>query len=154
MCSGKIGNYMNEILKELKSISAFHLVTSVTFMASIISPGILILFQFKRELFLELETIKLLVLAISISLPVIFASVLLVIFDDKDSVWDSVSSIAPFVTLVAFYITFSSAYLFEFTFQEFIYAYGGFISLMYTLTIIERQVKKHITRRSRGTKNT
>ncbi|EGQ8523149.1 hypothetical protein GQ853_24240 [Vibrio parahaemolyticus] len=134
---------MNEILKELKGISAFHLVTSVTFLASIVSPGVLLVFQFKRELFLELETIKLLLLSISISLPVIFASVLLVIFDDKDTVWDSVSSVAPFVTLLLFYITFLAAYLLELSFQQFIYAYGGFTLLMYALTLLERQIRKH-----------
>ncbi len=134
---------MNEILKELKGISAFHLVTSVTFLASIVSPGVLLVFQFKRELFLELETIKLLLLSISISLPVIFASVLLVIFDDKDTVWDSVSSVAPFVTLLLFYINFFAAYLLELSFQQFIYAYGGFTLLMYALTLLERQIRKH-----------
>lgn len=132
---------MSEILKELKTLNEYHFVSLTIFLAAILSPGLLIIFHFKNELFFDLDTIKLLILAISISLPILFSGVLVVLFCTSED-FSSISSISSFVTLMSFYGTFTVSYFFEWTFKEFIGAYCIFMVGLTLITIVESWVMK------------
>ena len=58
---------MNFNLNKLTSVT---IAIVLLFAVAIITPGTLFIFIFSRELFIELETLKLILLAISITLPI------------------------------------------------------------------------------------
>lgn len=132
---------MSEILKELKTLEEQHFVVFIGFLAAILSPGLLIIFHFKNDLFFDLDTIKLLLLAVSISLPILFSGLLVVLLGTEKG-FSSISSVSSFVTLMTFYGTFTASYLSDWTFKEFIGAYCIFMIGMTLLTLIEKWLTK------------
>jgi hypothetical protein len=66
-----------DVIDQVKKLEAFHFVASIVGFVGIISPGLLILFLFKRDLFISLDLIKLILLSVSLSLPIILFNLFL-----------------------------------------------------------------------------
>ncbi|HZW86024.1 MAG TPA: hypothetical protein VFF41_01035 [Gallionella sp.] len=60
-----------DILEQIKKVEAHDLVKIVTAFVGVISPGLLTLFLFKRDLFVSLDLMKLVLLSASLSLPIV-----------------------------------------------------------------------------------
>ena len=76
-----------DIIDQVKKLEAAHFVMSILGFVGAISPGLLILFLFKRDLFISLDLLKLILLSASLSLPIILCNFLLwvVPVDSKES---------------------------------------------------------------------
>ena len=73
-------------IKELKEVSPDMWFLIVVFLLATIIPGVLLLFSFDRGLFMEIDTFKMMLLAISITAPVWIVNIFIVgfIYNDKD----------------------------------------------------------------------
>ncbi len=65
-------------IKELKEVSPDMWLLIVVFLLATIIPGVLLLFLFDRGLFMEMDTFKLMLLAISITAPVWIVNIFIV----------------------------------------------------------------------------
>lgn len=60
------------IAEEIKKIDSVSATAVATFFLSLLGPSLLVVFHFERELFTSLDTIKLILLSISLSAPGVF----------------------------------------------------------------------------------
>jgi hypothetical protein len=63
-----------DIIDQAKKLEAQHFVMSILGFVGVISPGFLILFIFKRDLFISLDVLKLILLSVSLSLPIVWCN--------------------------------------------------------------------------------
>ncbi|WP_161419166.1 hypothetical protein [Vibrio cholerae] len=82
---------MSELIREIRKLSSHQVIYSLAFFAAIVSPGLLIIFTYKRELFLTLELFKLLMLSISISIPILACTILLSASDSDEQSFDKIT---------------------------------------------------------------
>lgn len=79
-------------IKELKEVSPDMWFLIVVFLLATIIPGVLLLFSFDRGLFMEIDTFKMMLLAISITAPVWIVNIFIVGFNYNDKDEDDVES--------------------------------------------------------------
>lgn len=77
-------------IKELKEVSPDMWFLVVVFLLATIIPGVLLLFLFDRGLFMEMDTFKLMLLAISITAPVWIVNIFILGFVDNGREKDEV----------------------------------------------------------------
>ncbi|WP_433915711.1 hypothetical protein [Vibrio vulnificus] len=128
-----LGNFnMSDLIQEIKSLSSHQIIYSLAFSAAIISPGLLIIFTYKRELFLNLDLIKLLMLSVSLSVPIIVCATLLAVYDTDEQSLDKITFFGYFISLILVYPTLFSAYLLSFSFKTFSFMLlGSYLGLFF-----------------------
>lgn len=66
-----------KIIQEIKSISSYDASIAIITFASVVAPGLLLIYEFNRPLITTLTTPKLILLSLSITLPVMFLNFVL-----------------------------------------------------------------------------
>jgi hypothetical protein len=117
-------------ISEVKKIEAHLVIVLLLVFLSTIAPGFLLLFRFKPELLEKLDSVKLVLLAISLTLPVLVVNVVSVMFVFFSAV-GSGRDLKVFVlggcvvTVIAFYGALLGAYLESWTFVRFLASLFG-----------------------------
>ncbi|GAB3667552.1 hypothetical protein GCM10028791_43240 [Echinicola sediminis] len=122
---------------ELGNIKLPAAMTIIILMVSTLGSGILMIYAFNRPLFLELETVKLILLATSISTPVWLFNTFLImhfdVLDDENEQLIYTSSISgSLVTIVIFFVPIIFQLFYPFPLK---YALGGIIVLQLLIII-------------------
>lgn len=111
---------MSELIREIRKLSSHQVIYSLAFFAAIVSPGLLIIFTYKRELFLTLELFKLLMLSISISIPILACTILLSASDSDEQSFDKITFFGYFISLILVYPTLFFSYMLKLPFSNFV----------------------------------
>ena len=114
-----------DIIDQVKKLEAFHFAVVILGFVGTVSPGLLVLFLFKRELFLSLDFLKLILLSISLSLPIILCNLFLVgpISENNESkieIRDALA-MALVVSSAVFYLPLAVMYLWGFSLHTFVW---------------------------------
>ncbi|EIC2299086.1 hypothetical protein [Vibrio anguillarum] len=122
-------NNPTETIEALEKLGGYKVCFIFLFLCALISPGMLILFQYKREVFMSLESLKLLMLSISISIPIfLIGSVIGAAGSGKFSFLDAAFSGAA-LTLFLSYLALFFAYILESPFVQFLIILGALLTL-------------------------
>ena len=114
------GKYeMSELIREIKSLSSHQVIYSLAFITAIISPGLLIIFTYKRELFLTLDIFKLLLLSVSLSVPILICTLLMAAYDSDGQCFNKTSFFGCFICLVVVYPILFLCYFMQLPFSQF-----------------------------------
>ncbi len=112
---------ISELIKEIKEKTFWLTLFDLIFL---IAPGVLLLFYFDRNLFLILDSIKVILLSISFIAPFIFIFVIMVpvmpVIKNKDNIFISFT-IAIFLTNFNVCLMLFTSYLFKFSFIKSIF---------------------------------
>ncbi|EHD2271260.1 hypothetical protein [Vibrio cholerae] len=68
---------LSETIENLERLGGYKVSFIFLFLCALISPGFLILFQYKRDVFMSLELLKLLMLSIGLSVPILLVSIVI-----------------------------------------------------------------------------
>ncbi|EGU30872.1 hypothetical protein VIBRN418_16336 [Vibrio sp. N418] len=124
-------------------MSSYQVIYSLAFIAAIVSPGLLMIFIYKRDLFLSLDVIKLLLLALSLSMPILIGTILLSAYDSTGQSFDKLTFYGYFLSLLVAYPPLLFSYLAGFPFPTFvIILIGSYVSL-FVVTYFDK--KRSIT---------
>ncbi|ENM5816273.1 TPA: hypothetical protein ACGFXT_003386 [Vibrio cholerae] len=110
---------MSELIREIRNLSSHQVIYSLACFAAIVSPGLLIIFTYKRELFLTLELFKLLMLSISLSVPILACTILLSASDSDEQSFDKITFFGYFISLILVYPTLFFSYMLKLPFSNF-----------------------------------
>ena len=109
----------------------------------LISPGFLILFYFKQNIFLDLDSIKLILLSVSIVTPFVLVNFLTIIFlltaqkiEIKSDDTFSFITLGIFFTNIIFYILFLVSYLLNLSFKIIMFWLIGIELFFFCLSIV------------------
>jgi hypothetical protein len=118
-----------DLVDQAKKIESLHFVSSILGFVGVISPGLLILFIFKRDLFISLDLLKLILLSISLTLPFILCNLFCVWI-----LWDEVNKgregnrltidlvLALYISTVIFYLPLAVAFLWRLSLHTYIWS--------------------------------
>ncbi|MEE3880029.1 hypothetical protein [Vibrio sp. YYF0003] len=121
-------NNPTETIEALEKLGGYKVCFIFLFLCALISPGVLILFQYKRELFMSIESLKLLMLSISISIPIfLIGSVIGAAGREKFSFLDAAFSGAG-LTLFYSYLALFLAYISGRPFVHFLILLGALLT--------------------------
>lgn len=118
-----------DIIDQVKKLEAFHIAIFILGFVGIVSPGLLVLFLFKRDLFLSLDFLKLMFLSISLSLPIILCNFFLMgpISDNSESKTEvgEALAMALLVSSAVYYLPLVVMYLWGFSLHTFVWTLVG-----------------------------
>ena len=113
-----------DIIEQVKKIEASDLMNALVGFVGIIAPGILTMFMFKRDLFITLDLMKLILLSASISIPIVFLNIGLGKFledgDNKYTLHETLF-LSLIISAIVVYPSFLISYLAGFSFRGFVF---------------------------------
>jgi len=96
-----------DIFEQIKKVEAYDLIKLLMGFVGVVSPGLLILFLFKRDLFISLDLMKLVLLSASLSLPIVLLNYFLlsIIPSVKKSIYETTANLftASLISAMVFY---------------------------------------------------
>lgn len=113
------------MFKDWKEFEFNHYAVATTTILAVISPGFLCLLHFKPELVETLDTVKLLVASISLTLPLAIINFVIIAFltrHDDNFTHDVEWSFSSFVSALVLYLSLYLAYLFVLPFSQFTFS--------------------------------
>ena len=118
-----------DIVGQVKKIEVSDLIKMIMGLVGVVTPGLLIFFIFKRDLFISLDLSKLILLSISLSLPVVFLNFALMFFlpPTEGRAFDLKANIsanlliATISSALIFYLPLVAAYIFGLHFIAFVW---------------------------------
>lgn len=111
---------MSSFLEDIDKVKASHVTLLIGVLLSVISPGILIIFYFWPQLFRELDTVKLVFLAISLSLPVVSINTSMLWADPKKGGVVGNFFVAMGFSFVMLYVCLLAAWYLKMSFAKFV----------------------------------
>jgi len=110
------------MLKDITNLSWGQTIGSILGFMGAISPGFLLIYVFKPELVYQLETVKLIIFSLSLSLPVFIINFLFISAVDVNNVEvppQILAGFALFMSFLAMYPNLLMAYMFNLSFNIF-----------------------------------
>ena len=134
------------MLNEIKTLTQKQILGILFGFVGVVSPGLLIMFLYKPELVSSLETIKLIIFSISLSLPVVIINMIpsSYVSNEKDTFSDDIL-IALFLSAVALYPSILISYIYNFSFTKFLFALLIMQAALIVLVIIDEKYDKKKT---------
>jgi len=114
------------MLEEINNLKRPTVITVVAFLNATITPGILVIYHFKPEIFYGLDDFKLVLLALSFTLPLLgFHNVLgsFAIKPNKSLKAGADFVFGAFMLGLNFFVTLTWAYLCSLSLRQFVYAF-------------------------------
>ncbi|WP_318417302.1 hypothetical protein [Photobacterium leiognathi] len=131
------------LVSDIKSLDGLFLMTTISMFIAIFAPGILTIYLFLPHLFIELDSFKLLMFALSLSLPAFAVNAMMVLFVENTVGEGDFQVPALLGSVTASIIMFASlmlAYLLEFPFSYFLVSV---VALELLLALLLCLVVKH-----------
>lgn len=110
------------LFQDIREIKTEQFAAYVIIFLAVIAPGLLMIYLFEIELFKSLETLKLIIFAMAISLPLPAINTMLSGHIDKEEepeIHDHVF-LNTFISFAGIYLAILSAYIFSLTFKQFL----------------------------------
>lgn len=145
---------VNLVLKDITELPRKHTWLFLLLFISVLSPGILIVYQYKPDLFIKIESLKLILFSIAISCPVSILNLLISvsIIEKADGIKEGITSgdsviLSAFCSLLitgfVFYPSIISSYIFE---LRFLHLIALITALEIIILILAYAIKKEIER--------
>ena len=126
------------LLDDIKGLSNAQFAAGFALFLATIAPGSLILLQFRPDLLEHLESIKVLIISVGLTSPLLFANTFLVRHKDRDKYALPFSvGISAFVTSVVLYLALLICYLCRLRFTYFV----GIVGLLEVSIIVYTTLK-------------
>jgi len=121
------------MFEDLKNLNRNQTLTTIFGFLGVLAPGFLIIYLYKPDLFLSLDTIKLLIFAVSLSGPIFVINMIFLMNTPPDTKNQYVSAIIGlFLAAIILYFGILAAYLFTLSFKVFL----SIIGVLQAVTIV------------------
>jgi Na+-driven multidrug efflux pump len=132
------------MLGDLKTLSWKQSIGGLFGFVGTVAPGFLLLYLFKPELISSLETIKVIIFSLALSVPIVLVNLPIAIYlsgEHEDKYLPIL--FAMMLSSTVFYFALITTYLFNFNFKEFLIAVLVLQFLVSIVAIIDRKIKKN-----------
>ena len=125
------------MIKEIKALTYNQTTGAIMAFLSVVSPGVLLIYLYNPELFASLETLKLILFSVSLSLPIVFLNIPVaeIANTDDNNIFEKLS-LAFFLSIIIFYTAILIAYAFSLIFSDFLITLVITQALIATLFLI------------------